>query len=96
MEARIVLWEKMRIQSRFILEMKIYAVGKSKKYPLGVRYSLILIDPKTSAKILMDNHYPKGPHIHINEAELDYEFRDESRLIQDFKMLVFEHMGVKL
>jgi len=61
-----------------------------------VRYSLILIDLRTSSKILMDNHYPKGPHIHINDLELKYDFVDEEKLVQDFKILVLEHMGVKL
>ena len=96
MDARLVLWEKTRLQNRFVLEMKIYAVPRSRKYPLGVRYSLIFVDPKSSAKILMDNHYPKGPHIHINDAELEYAFLDEEKLVQDFKSLVLEHMGVKL
>ncbi len=96
MDAQLVLWEKMRLQNRFILEMKIYVVPKSKKYPLGVRYALILIDIRTEEKVLMDNHYPKGPHIHINDNELDYCFIDEDKLLQDFKSLVLEHMGVKL
>ena len=96
MSSRLVVWEKMRLHGRFVLEMKIYAVAKSRKYPLGVRYSLILIDPKTASKVLMDNHYPKGPHLHVNDSELEYEFVDEEKLIVDFKSLVFEHMGVKL
>jgi hypothetical protein len=96
MDAQLVLWEKLRIQNRFLLEMKIFAVAKSKKYPLGVRYSLILIDLKTTAKVLMDNHFPKGPHLHINDSELTYQFIDENKLILDFKSLVLEHLGVKL
>jgi hypothetical protein len=96
MDARLVLWEKQRLQNRFVLEMKIYAVTKSRKYPLGVRYALILVDTKTAARVLMGNHYPKGPHIHIGASELEYEFVDEDKLIQDFKSLVLENMGVML
>lgn len=22
----------------------------------------------------MDNHHPKGPHIHVNDKEFDYEY----------------------
>lgn len=44
----------------------------------------------------MDNHHPKGPHIHLDELELSYSFRDVPTLISDFKRIVYEHMEVKL
>jgi len=44
----------------------------------------------------MDNHHPKGPHIHIDEEELPYEFLDLDRLVMDFRSLISEHMGVQI
>lgn len=76
--------------------MTIHKVGRTTKYPVGIKYGLILIDIKTSKKVLMDNHHPKGPHIHLNEREMPYNFENEDKLIQDFKTLVFENMGVKI
>ena len=79
-----------------IIEAKLYEVEVTKKYPLGVKYRIICIDPKTKRKILLDNHHPKGPHIHIDDEELRHEYKNEDQLLNDFEHLVFVHMGVKL
>ncbi|PIR16651.1 MAG: hypothetical protein COV46_07560 [Deltaproteobacteria bacterium CG11_big_fil_rev_8_21_14_0_20_49_13] len=76
--------------------MEIYDVSKSARYPEGVKYGLILTEPKTGKQVLMDNHHPKGPHIHINDQELSYEYIDEKKLIKDFKKLVLINMEVKI
>ncbi|MDX9730516.1 MAG: hypothetical protein RBT63_01990 [Bdellovibrionales bacterium] len=44
----------------------------------------------------MDNHHPKGPHIHVDDAELPYDFRGLDQLVVDFRQLITEHMGVKI
>jgi len=44
----------------------------------------------------MDNHQPKGPHVHIDAEEAPYRFIDEQKLILDFKEIVFTKMGIKL
>ena len=54
------------------------------------------VDPKSKKKILLDNHYPKGPHMHINDEELKHEYKNEDQLLNDFEHLIFVHMGVKL
>jgi len=46
--------------------------------------------------ILMDNHHPKGHHVHINDKEVEYHFISEDNLISDFNQLVLTHMGVRL
>jgi hypothetical protein len=96
MKAKVIYWQKLKLQNRFILEMTIHDVGKSIQYPDGVKYGLILIDLKTKSRVLMDNHHPKGPHIHINDQELPYAYEDDDKLIEDFKRLALDHMGVKL
>lgn len=44
----------------------------------------------------MDNHHPKGPHIHINDDELPYDFTGLDKLVNDFRQLITEHMGVQI
>ena len=44
----------------------------------------------------MDNHHPKGPHIHFDENELPYDFKGDDQLIEDFKAFVLDQMGVAI
>ncbi len=96
MKAILRIHEKYRFQDRYIIEMSLFEVNEKKRYPHGVKYGLICIDTKTDHKVLMDNHHPKGPHVHLNEKEISYEFKSPEKLIEDFKKLVLEHLGVKL
>jgi hypothetical protein len=80
---------------RFILETKIWLL-EDKRYPSGVKFSLIFIDTKSGRKVLMDNHHPKGAHIHLDDKEFGYDYRDEKSLIRDFRTFVFQHFGVKI
>lgn len=96
MKAPLIVWHKARVGGRYIIELKIHQVGRSTKYPDGVKYGLICKDLKSGKKVLMDNHHPKGHHIHLDEQQQQYDFRDSDRLIDDFKALVLQHMEVKL
>lgn len=96
MKATLVYWHKARLQGRYILEMEIHKVGQSAKYRDGVRYGLILTDLKSDKRVLMDNHHPKGPHVHLNGEEIPYKYVDEERLIKDFRALVLQNMGLKI
>ena len=78
------------------MEMRIYEVGRSSRYPDGVKYGLLFLDLKAMRRILMDNHHPKGHHVHIDELELPYEYRSDEKLVEDFKRFVLDHMGVAL
>lgn len=76
--------------------MQINKVAKSVRYPDGVKYGLILVDSKTGKQVLMDNHHPKGPHIHVNGREIPYKYIDEDKLIRDFREMVLTNMEVKI
>ena len=89
-------WHKARLHERYILELQIHKIAKSTRYPDGVKYGLILVDSKTNKQVLMDNHYPKGPHIHLNDKEIPYKYVDENKLIKDFRELVLNIMEVKI
>lgn len=96
MKAILRIYEKYRFKDRYIIEITLHEVNEIKQYPQGVKYGLICIDTKTGDKVLMDNHHPKGDHIHINNKEIRYKFLTPDKLIEDFKNLVLEHLGIKL
>ena len=87
---------KALLRNRFVVEIVIYEVSVTQKYPDGVRYRLICMDQKENRKILMDNHHPKGPHVHLNDQELEYIYISEDKLMEDFNKLILTHMGVRL
>ena len=78
------------------MEQTIHAVPLDNRYLDRVKYSLIFSDTKTGDRVLMDNHQPKGPHVHLGEEEIPYEYIDDEKLLNDFKQFVLQHMGVKL
>jgi hypothetical protein len=84
------------MHSRYVIELEILEVEDSVKYPDGIKYALICKDLKTGEYVLLDNHHPKGPHLHVNDDEFEYEYLNDDRLIEDFEKLVAKHLGVKL
>ncbi len=78
------------------MELTIHEVGHSARYPDGIKYGLLMVDLQTGKKVLMDNHHPKGHHLHIDETERPYEYRGDDELIEDFKRFVLDHMGVAI
>jgi hypothetical protein len=96
MKAQVRFYTKNKLQNRYVLELSILEVGKSQKYPDGIKYGLICKDLLTGDFVLMDNHHPKGHHLHINNEESLYEYIDDEKLISDFETFVYSHLGVKL
>lgn len=96
MKAVLLYHQKERFQSRYLMEMTIHDVGCSSRYPDGIKYGLLFLDLETGRRILMDNHHPKGPHIHFDENELPYDFKGDDQLIEDFKAFVLDQMGVAI
>ena len=96
MKARELFWHKARLQDRYIVELEIHEIGDPVRYPDGIKYGLACIDLETGKKVIMDNHYPKGPHIHLDDEESSYSYTSDDRLISDFESLVFANLGVKL
>lgn len=96
MKATLIRHEKFIVRRRYIVEISVHQVQKSEKYKDGLKWGLICVDQVTGQRVLMDNHHPKGPHIHIDDAELPYDFRGLDQLVVDFRRLITEHMGVKI
>jgi len=70
-----------------IAELKIWKVPRSKDYPQGVKFSLFLVRPG-EVILGVDNHKPKGPHLHLGTAELPYLYQNDEKLQADFWNLV--------
>lgn len=95
-KATLIYYFRETIQNRYVLEQSIHGVPLDGRYPDGVKYRFILADTKTGNRVLMDNHHPKGPHVHLGKAEIGYQYTDDQKLLSDFRKFVFQHMGVKL
>lgn len=96
MKAHLRYFIKNKIHDRYVVELTIFEVGKSSKYPDRIKYGLICKDLKKGDYVLLDNHHPKGPHVHINDREFSYVYVNDEQLIADFEMMVLEELGVKL
>jgi hypothetical protein len=96
MKARLIYYQKVFFHGRYLMEMSIHEIGKSERYPDGVKYGLLALDRKSGKRVLMDNHHPKGHHVHIDRRELPYDYVSDERLIDDFKRLILEHLGVAI
>lgn len=88
MRAELLLKEKRLLLNRqsnkfAIAELRIWRIPRSKEYPAGIKYSLFLVYEGTTI-VGFDNHKPKGPHVHLGELEMPYQFVTESQLLADF------------
>jgi hypothetical protein len=81
----IILHRKLVLDGGLLSERIIWKISPTIKYPLGLKYRLILVNPITGKVILLyDNHWPKGPHIHRSEGEKAYDFKNIQKLLKDF------------
>ena len=96
MKAILVRHEKFIVRRRFVVEISVHQMPESERYKDGLKWGLICVDQVNGRRVLMDNHHPKGPHIHIDDDELPYDFHGLDQLITDFRRLINEHMGVRI
>ena len=96
MKAALVRHEKFIVRRRYVIEITVHQLDRSERYRDGLKWGLICVDQLNGRQVLMDNHHPKGPHIHIDDDELPYEFEDLDQLVTDFRRLINEHMGVNI
>lgn len=66
-----------------IAEIKIWQIPKDKYYESGRKFSLFLV-LEGQVMIGIDNHRPKGPHLHLGGEELPYDYKNDETLIDDF------------
>lgn len=70
-----------------VVEIKIWKVPKSEHYVEGRKFSLFLVYVG-EVVFGIDNHKPKGPHLHLGNKEVPYDYKDEGTLLSDFWDLV--------
>jgi hypothetical protein len=67
-----------------LYEVILWEVGRSRRYPEGIRYRLAFIrSGEEVPALLCDNHHPKG-HRHFGDREEPYPFTTVRRLVADF------------
>ena len=90
MKAKLIYHSKITLihtagDSIAIAELKVWNVGVSPHYPDGIKYGMFLVHPHSGSVIFgMDNHKPKGPHLHLGDREEHYDFVSIDDLIEDF------------
>ncbi|HXQ22033.1 MAG TPA: DUF6516 family protein, partial [Candidatus Acidoferrales bacterium] len=75
------------LNSAGVVELKVWEVPRSEKYPAGRKFSLF---PVAQGGVLVgvDNHKPKGPHLHVGKEERPFHYTDDNQLLNDFWALV--------
>jgi len=74
-----------------IAETKVWKVPKSKSYPDGIKYSLFLVLKESGEVIVgLDNHKPKGPHLHRHGKEQEYDYMGQDGVVDEFWDMVKE------
>jgi len=94
--SQLIYYLKEEIKKKYILELSIHRINDDDRYPDKIKYSLIFTEIRTEKRVLMDNHHPKGHHLHLDDVELKYNYIDNDSLILDFKKYIFEHFGEKV
>ena len=70
-----------------IFEIIIWKIPISRDYPEGLKYRAWLSD-EGNTLFGLDNHKPKGPHLHVREVEVGYVFRGLDSLRQDIIAMI--------
>ena len=70
-----------------VFEFVVWDVGKSIRYPEGLKFRVWLSE---NGKTLfgLDNHFPKGPHLHLRGEETAYVYRGLKELRKDVEAML--------
>ena len=92
--ARLILHSKVVLKSGVIVEMKVWELDRTERYPDGCKYSLYGI---YGGRVLVgyDNHHPKGHHRHLGKVEMKYDFSSLENLRNDFKADLEQQMALE-
>lgn len=68
-KAEVLVRESYSIQERYRIELYVFRVACSRKYPDGIKARFVLLDLcSKKVRLLIDNHAPFGFHLHEGEA----------------------------
>ena len=88
MKAELLFHEKRILYNKTtdqmaVAELRIWKIPQSKAYSKGIKFSLFLV-AEGEVLVGIDNHKPKGPHLHLSNREIPYNYVDEENLLKDF------------
>jgi len=95
-KATILLDQKLDISERYRVELKVFEVQKSERFPERIKVSFILIDVIAKVpRLLIDNHAPFGFHVHEDlpsnkESRRQIPVNDYSEIMEEFWRLAKE------
>lgn len=77
MKASLLLHRELVLSDgKYVVLIKVYEVGKSKKFPEGIKAKFVLKNAEQGfARLLVDNHQPYGFHMHTRLPQ-DREHRE--------------------
>jgi hypothetical protein len=92
MKATEILHQKMVLKHKdgkrlAILEFVVWQFSKSRDYPEGVKFRAWLSEGGETL-FGLDNHRPKGPHLHVREVEVGYVYRGLDALKADIIAMI--------
>jgi len=77
-------YDKVVLSFGEIVEIKIWKVPRSERYPEGFKYSLVYV--KKGKRVLgYDNYQGHGHHRHVGSHMEAYHFVGVERLLEDFR-----------
>ena len=92
MKAIEILHQKMVLKHKdgkrlAILEFVAWQISKSSDYPEGVKFRAWLSE-NGETLFGLDNHRPKGPHLHVRDLEVGYVYRGLEALREDIVAMI--------
>lgn len=85
-KATLVIHQKLTSPKGLLREISIWRKPKSERYQEGIRYRLVLVDPRSgNVLLLFDNHWPKGHHFHVGDQEKAFKYTSIQDLIRIFR-----------
>ena len=94
--AVVLMEEFLDLSERYRVELKVYGIRPSQKYPEGIKARFALVDMIEAApRLLIDNHAPFGFHVHAElpknkKARQVLETKDYLVALDEFWRLVGE------
>ncbi len=97
-KAQLIFTEKYFVNKDVLIEIKIWQIPPDdwKRYPDRIKYKMLCLNTKTGRAFLMDNHSPKGHHVHFGDMEKNYNFENVEKLFIDFQLFILTFMEVTI
>ena len=86
MVATLLLHEKRLVEGAAgigVAELMVWSVPRSKDHPAGRKFRLFFV-VEGRVVVGLDDHKPKGPHLHLDGREVAYDFTTVEKLVEDF------------